>query len=175
MAPPEPLKLIAALLAAQLGLAMDGPNPRVFIYNNNWPLPTDDRMLVVVAFDHGMVFGAEDLSYDGSGTGLNEVQNLNVRETYSINCYSTGPEARLRFYDPIFALNSTASEQMQEANSLQIFNIPEGPLDASREEGSRIQNRYITTFNLNRAVSKQQAVEYYNPPFPIPAPILVNP
>lgn len=160
--PDSTLVLIAGLLASQLGLPVT-PQGRVFLYNQKWNIPPDDGLFVVVNFTGEKIFGS-DLSYENDPVSgnLNETKTVNARETYTINLFSRNAEAITRKHEVIFALHSTAAQQVAEKYSLQFVPVPAFVNDTSKLEASAELNRTSLTVQVLRAYSQTNVSQFYN-------------
>jgi hypothetical protein len=101
---------------------------------------------------------------DGSGSGLNSVQTLNMMAQIDIDIISRGPDARDRKEEVIMALNSNYSQAQQEINSFYVGKIPAGSrfMNLSMVDGTAIPYRYKISVNIQYTVSKTIAVPYFN-------------
>jgi hypothetical protein len=171
----ELIKALCDLLQAQLDLKAG----KVIIYNQKFDIPTTNDMYVFVAFQRGKPFGAsltrENVPASGNTPAfLQEVQRLNVQETYTINLYSRDGSARQRNHEVVFALHSTQCQQMQERYQFRMGYIPSSMIDVSHVEGAARINRYSLTFALLRAYTRTRPIEYYDT-FNIPPELIINP
>jgi hypothetical protein len=164
-------KALCALLYSQLNLTQD----RGWIYNQKVDIPNDDGMFFSVAFVRSKPFGSS-LTYKNNPetNQLEEYQSLNQQETYRIDLYSRDASARQRNHEVVFALHSTACQQMQERYSFRMGYIPTSMLDVSAVEGAARLNRYSLTFRLLRAYSRTKPIEFYEN-FSIPPNLTVEP
>jgi hypothetical protein len=148
----------------------------VVIYNQAWKIPPDKRWYVVIAYLAGAPFGFKKVYCEVPTTpdaGLNEVQSVNVRETYSITLYSESATARLRMNDIHFALNSDEAERLMAAHAFRIANLPISFVDVSAVEGSARLNRYESTVNILTVHTRTRNTLFYDK-FTVPPKILVN-
>lgn len=153
----DPLKLLRGLLVTELGLAAD----RAFVYNSKWNIPPDDGLFALVSFERAKPYSTS-LWYEDTPAGLTEVQETAVQETYAIDLFSRSTEARDRRHEVVFALNSTAAQQMCEANAMKLSDIPSSFLDLSQVEASARLNRFQLTFNVLRLQRREKVAPYYN-------------
>ena len=176
MSPPEQTPDLAVLIAGLVrdGMALDGQ--QVTVYNEKVDIPKTAGLFVAVSYVSSRVIG-NNRRYENDplpGGSLNEVLTQEVRETYQLDLMSRDNSARLRKHEALFALNNTASLQLQEAWSFRIFNVPMGFIDVSAVEGAGRLNRYAITFNVMRAFIKVAPVEYYDQFKNPPENILIN-
>ena len=153
----DPLKLLRALLVTELNVAAD----RVFVYNSKWNIPADDGLFVLVSFLRGKPYSTGRW-YEDTADGLKEIQEMAVQETYTIDLFSRSAEARDRRNDVLFALNSTAAQQMCETYSMKIGDLPTAFNDLSHIEASARLNRYQLTFNVLRIERRERVAPYYS-------------
>lgn len=171
----ELMKALCALITSQMNLKEDA----FIIYNQKYNIPTDDEIHGYIAFVRAKPFGSS-LSYENAPAvgdeppQLQEVQSLNQQETYSINLYSRDGSARQRNHEIIFALHSTACQQLQERYSFRMGYMPMSMNDVSHVEGAARLNRYALTFQLLRAYTRTKPIEFYTQ-FQIPPALTVEP
>lgn len=155
----EPLKVIADILQTKLGLKAG----RVMLYNQNYNIPKDDKIFIMVGEEDNDVYAASTNTMDTpDGNGYEERNDVLVRATAVIDVLSAGPEARERKHEVIMALNSIYSQQMQELNSLRIANLPVGFVNTSDLEASQMLNRFTIKFNILYRKSNKNSVDYYD-------------
>lgn len=171
----ELIKALCALMESQ----MDLKTGTFIIYNQKYNIPDDDGLHGYIACVRGKPFGSS-LYYqnvpatEADDARLEEVQSMNIQETYTINVYSKDGSARQRNHEVIFALHSTASQQMQERYSCRMGYIPTQMIDVSHVEGAARLNRYSLTFQLLRAYTRTRPIEFYDT-FTIPPALTIEP
>jgi len=171
----ELIKALCALMESQLTLKKGS----FIIYNQKYDIPNDDGLHGYISFVRAKPFGSS-LGYENVPaneqlpTRLVEVQYQNVQETYSINLYSKDGSARIRNHEVIFALHSTACQQLQERYSFRMGYTPTSMTDVSHVEGAALLNRYALTFQLLRAYTRSFEIEYFDK-FTIPPELTVQP
>lgn len=151
----EPLKIVGDVLQSELGLE----NDQVMIVNQEFPIPSDDRLYIALRLLGARTFSARSELEPIEG---NEIQYVNRQEQYSILAYSASAEARTRNWEIPAALKSIASQQAQEARSMKLADIPLLMTDVSEEEGTKRINKYLLTLNNLVAYRKEKPVEYYD-------------
>jgi hypothetical protein len=156
----EFIKIIADLIQTQMDLKPD----RVFLYNQEWNIPPDSGLFVVIGLLGKKPFGLsrKHVSVSDEQGGLQQVQSLNVQEQYSVTVFSKDSSARQRCHEVLFALNGDAAQQAQETHSFRIGYLPTEFLDVSMNEGASRLNRYSLTFNILCGYSQSRRVEYYS-------------
>lgn len=157
------LLLFCDIIQNQMGL---DPG-RVYLWNQKIMQPIDDGLYVAVSIPTCKPF-ANNISFDGSGTGLGAVQVVNMLATVDIDIISRGPAARDQKELVLMALTSVYSEQQQEANSFQISRLTTGFINLSEIDGAAIPYRFKLTCKLNYGVSKSLQVPYFDT-FQIPS------
>lgn len=168
---PETIELFADLIASEMGLEPG----RSQIYNQRRKIKAgDDGIFVDVALLGSRPFAVKrGYSVDPAQTDLVEGQTVNVQEVVQIDVFSFDESARLRKFDVLFALTSTAAQRMCEANAMKIGRVPPSFVDASSQEGGAILNRFVLTLNLLRSYGRTKAAPTYDQ-FSIPPQIHVN-
>lgn len=171
----ELIKALCDLVQSQLNLKTGS----FIIYNQKYNIPTDDGLHGYIGFLRAKTFGSslnyENVPADGDQpASLREVQSLNQQETYTINLYSRDGSARQRNHEIIFALHSTACQQMQERYSFRMGYVPLSMIDVSHVEGAALLNRYSLTFQLLRAYTRIKPIEYFDK-FTIPPQLTIEP
>ncbi len=158
---PRTLNLLVGLIRDYMGLAPD----QVVIYNQKWRIPSDSRIYVTVGLVAQKPYASvrENVEFtDDKGSGLKEVVTLNSQETISLNFYSKSQDALLRKDEVIMALGSTAAQQLCEANSIKLGQLPISMVDVSALEGVARLNRYVATVNALVARSQERIIQYYD-------------
>jgi len=170
--PPNTLNLVIELIRTFMQLERD----QVVLYNQNWKVPTDDRLYIAVAFRSEKPYGSsKEYMNNEDGTALVEVISFNSQETYTISVYSFGPEALERKEEVLMAFNSTLAEQIQEKYGFKLPLLPLSFLDLSDIEGASRLNRYETNVAVLRVRSKTNIVQYFDQFENPPKNILINP
>ena len=139
-----PLGIICDIIAKAMGLTSN----QVYFWDQKIDIPKDERLYVVVGVNHTKIFGSSNKDVDDGAGGLEEVQEISVQDSLSIDIISRGPQARDRKGELIMALNSTYARSQLELNSMRLAKIPSSFVNLSTEEGAGIPYR----FNLTVAV-----------------------
>lgn len=149
--------LFCEVIQNQMGLA----NGRVYVWDQKIFQPTDSGLYVAVS-----VMSPKPISniveYDGSGSGLNSVQTVNMYAIVDIDIFSRGPAARDQKELVIAALNSVYAQQQQEANSFYIGKISTNFINLSHVDGAAIPYRFKISVALQYMVKKILAVPYFD-------------
>jgi hypothetical protein len=165
----EPQKELIVVLVGLIRERMKLKQEQVLVYNQNWKMPPDAGLHVVVSAQPGEKVYGSTLAYEDAGTGpngenlgLTEVQRVNVQESYSVDIMSFDGQARQRKQEIVFALNSTTAQQLAERYAFKIGNIPNHFVDVSAAEGPAMLNRYRATFNVLRGYTSTAEAPYFD-------------
>lgn len=162
---PETIEVIGLAIMEDMGLA-DGI---VSIYNQRRKLRPAIGFFIDVAL-LGSTPHAVRRGYfvDPSQADLVEAASVNVQEVVQVDIFSYDESARLRKFDLVFALTSTAMQQAAERWAFKVGRVPPSLVDLSQNEGSARLNRYAVTFNILRAYGRVKAAptltQFTNPP-----------
>ena len=160
----EYIKVLADIITTELSLTPGSTavnDNRVFIYNQNFVLPTYDDLFVVISESPGKVI-ANVNRYDGDGVNTKEVQEIIMQREISVDIMSRNDEARNRKEELIMALNSDYSQQKQGENGFRIFSHSFSFVDVSENEGAARITRYRMSLFLHVKYSKEKAIDYYS-------------
>lgn len=152
----EPILVIADILANQMSL---DPG-RIFIYNQDYLMPQDKGLFIVIQFNSSTPYAVNNRFAINSDIP-SENMYLQSKEEYTINVLSKDSSARLRKEEVIFALNSNYSQSLQEQYQFKIGNIPFSFLNISELEGAGMLNRFAINVNALTWYNKTNAVEYF--------------
>jgi hypothetical protein len=153
------LLLFCDIIQKEMGLA-DG---RVYLWDQKIMQPTDKDLYIAVSEIQCKPFGNTNRA-DSSGSGLDAVQSVNMLSVLGIDVISRGPAARDRKAEVLMALQSTYSEQQQEANSFFIGKLPSAAqfVVLNEVDGAAIPYRYRLAINIQYIVTKNKAVSYFD-------------
>lgn len=154
----QPLKIITDIISTKMKL----DSGRVMLYNQNYNIPSDDAIFIIVNEEDSSVFATSTITRLNENGEYEEVNDALIRCTVTVDVLSAGEEARERKHEVILALNSIYSQQMQEANHVKIANIPNNFLNTSSAEASQMLNRYTISFGLIYKKTVTDLVEYYD-------------
>ncbi len=155
----EPIKILVELLLAELGLKAE----QVTLYNQEFPIPPDERFYINLSILGTKTFGARNkYEKDPVTDELREVQGINRQEMISLLAYSKSAEARERNWEIPLVFSSTLAEQLMEKHSFKIGRVPTSMFDVSEGEGAARINRYNITFLVLAAYQKTKDVEYFD-------------
>jgi len=154
-----PLLLFCDIIQHETGLA----NGRVYLWDQKIFQPSDDDLYIAVSQVLCKPFGSSNYS-DGSGSGMDSIQSVNMLALLDIDIISRGPAARDRKEEVILALCSVYAEQQQDLNSFSIGRLPAANrfINLSNVDGAAIPYRYKISVNMQYFVKKTQAVPYFD-------------
>lgn len=152
-----PLLLLCDILRNQLGLDSN----HIYLWDQKIFQPTDDGLYIAVSVPMCKPFG-NNISFDGSGSSFNSNQSVNMYATVDVDIISRGPAARDRKEFVLMALQSTYSEQQQEANSFYISKLTHGFINLSQIDGAAIPYRFKISMAMQYAVSNTLPIQYFN-------------
>lgn len=152
----DTLNLLKQLIDTQLNM----PKERVWSANSDNTLPKDKKLFIVLKIDEVKPY-ANNLKYEYTTEGVNEILTTSVAEDITIALLSRNTEARDRAYEILQALNSTLSQQLQEKNKMHISRLG-NIYDASFLEATAFLNRYDVRIRVIRSYEKVNPVDYYD-------------
>ena len=147
------LQIIADIIKTKLALE----NDQVYIYNQKFNIPKDNRMYIAVKLGNQRVFGTSS-----QYLGTQEVTSINMQATITLDIMSRTLEALNRKEEVFLALVSQRSIQVQNQNHFRIAQVPSTFNDLSQLEGAAIPFRFNVSFNILYAKRILANVEYYN-------------
>lgn len=152
------LNLVVDIIQTSMGLAQD----QVYVYNQKYQIPNDNRIYIAVGILNSKPFGNGVALPDGSGSGLIITQTVNMRSVLSIYMLSRGPDALYQQPQLVMALNSNYSISQQQFCSFKIFPISNSLVSVSQGDGSAIPYVYNMACTAIYFVSNAQSVPYYS-------------
>lgn len=164
--------LLSGLIRDYLGI----PAERSYLYNQKWLIPNGPQMFQVLSVVGDQPY-ASSLSYANNPvTGdLEETVLNNCRSMVQYELWSRNADARLRRFQALAALHSTACQQLCEKHGFSVAQVPTSFTDLSYVDGAARMNRYQITFAVLTAAAFTRPVEYFdqyaatNPAFAINA------
>jgi len=153
----EPIKAVCDILVNQLGL----DNNQVWIYNQKRNIPNDSSLYIVVDYQGQKIIGSTRYE-KATETGLMEYQALHSLAIIRLDLFSRGNFARINKDLVIMALNSTYSQQVQEANGFSIARNSFQVTNTSEVEGTAELNRYSISFNVTYMSETSKSIGYYD-------------
>lgn len=151
------LKLFCDIIQQEMGLE----NDQVYIYNQKFDIPPDERLYVAIGVNQIKPFGSRNF-HDGSGAGLESQQYGSFQANLSINIMSRNTDALERKEEVLLALNSTYSEQQQNNNSFYVAPLTSSFANLSQVEGAAIPFRFNISVNIQYAIKKTRSVNFYS-------------
>lgn len=153
----EPIKLICQVLQRQLDLT----DKQIWIYNQKRDIPNDYGVYYVVSYLGQKIIGniRKEIA---TQQGLMEYQSVHSLAMYQLDVLSRGSKAREMRDKAIMALNSTYSQQVQEANGFQIARNSFQVTNTSEVEGTAELNRYSVSFNVTYMTETTKSIDYYD-------------
>jgi hypothetical protein len=153
----SPIKLFCDVIKNFMDLSDD----QIYIYNQKFNIPPDERLYVAVGV--GPVKPFSNINrHSESGANYNSNQFANFKTTLEINILSKSTDALERKEEVVLALNSDYSNRQQELNSFHIAPITSQFNNLSEIEGSAIPYRFNISVNMLYAYEKVNAAEYYD-------------
>jgi hypothetical protein len=152
----DTLNLLKQLIDTQLKM----PKGRVWAANSDNSLPKDKKLFIVLKIDEVKPY-ANNLKYEYTAEGVNEILTTSVAEDITIALLSRNTEARDRAYEILQALSSTLSQQLQEKNKMHISRLG-NIYDASFLEATAFLNRYDIRIRVIRSYQNINPVDYYD-------------
>lgn len=153
----EPIKHICDILKNQLDLSAE----QIWIYNQKRDIPNDFGFYLVVNYG-GQRIIANVRKEIATQQGLKEYQSVHSLAQFSIDVFSRGALAREKRDLVLMALNSTYSQQVQEAKGFQIARNSFQVTNTSEVEGVAELNRYTISFNVTYMSETTKSINYYD-------------
>lgn len=150
-------ELVAQIIKDELSLASD----QVLIQNQKFKLPNDGKLYCSVLIVDGNPF-YNNKKRVSDNTGLMEVQSIGHRSMLSVNIMSATLEAKNRRHELMMALQSSYSEQIQDAYGFKIAKTPLNVTSLSNIDGSRIPFAFNITVPIQYAEKRIKYIEYYD-------------
>lgn len=153
----DPLKIICEIIANRMSLEAD----QVYIYNQKFNIPNDDRLYIAIAFLSSKVFANAKKNEEIGGV-LKEVLSTNYRSVFSIDIMSRTTEAYNRKEEVIHALASEYAIRLQELNSFKLATIPDSFNPINIEDGAAIPYRFNAAASVLYVDRKVDNSDYYD-------------
>jgi hypothetical protein len=152
-----PLQLVCDIIQTSMGLSAG----QVYIYNNKINIPVDSALYVAVGVIASRPFGNRP-RFDGSGSGLDAIQSVNVLDTISIDILSRSQEALNRKEHVLMALTSPYAQQQMAFNSFFVAPLPQGFVNLSAVDGAAIPYRFNISCNLQYFSTLTTPTDYFD-------------
>lgn len=153
----DPIKYVCDILKKQLDLT----NDQIWIYNQKRDIPNDFNMYIVADYNGQRIIGSVRKEKPVE-TGLIEYQSLHSLAVIRLDLFSRGNAARLNKDLVIMALNSTYSQQVQEAHGFSIARNSFQVTNATSAEGTAELNRYSISFNVTYMSETTKSIDFYD-------------
>lgn len=153
-----PLILLCEIIQSEMDLAPG----RVYLWDQKIMQPTDFDLYVAVSVPNPRPFAN---SRTQSSDGITVVQSVNMYAAIDIDIISRGPAARDRKEEIILALNSTYSQQQQQANSFFVGTLSTAFVNINDIDGAAIPYRYRISIGMQYMVSKVKTPPFYDSNF----------
>ena len=106
------IELIRDILKSEMNL----PDERIYYYNQDYVLPDDDGLWVIVSYQASKVYANRNSNYiDGKTGSFNEAQNVNTQEQITVHLMSFNLDALKRKEEVLQALASMYSQNLQSS------------------------------------------------------------
>lgn len=151
------LLLFCDILQNQLGL----DDNHIYVWDQKINQPIDSGLYIAVSVQSCKPFG-NNISFDGTGSGLVANQSVNMWAHIDVDIISRGPAARDQKEFVVMALNSLYSEQQQEANSFHISRLSTAFINLSNIDGAAIPYRFKISWGMQYTVTNNQSVPYFD-------------
>lgn len=153
-----PLFLVCDILQTQLNLAPG----HIYVWDQKAFQPTDSSLYIAVSLISCKPFG--NAYKPATSDGGQVFEYVSMYGKIDLDIISRGPAARDQKELVVLALNSTYSQQQQEANGFYIGKIPimGGFINLSQVDGAAIPYRYKISYALQYQTNLTASVQYYD-------------
>jgi hypothetical protein len=151
----SPIELVCEVLKRELSLQDD----QVYLYNQKYNIPTDQRLYICVGFLSCKPF-ANSIKTETDGTTT--TQSVNMQAILSISLLSKSPLARTRKEEVILALGSTFAKKVAEANNIHIAKLPTAFVNITDNEGMAMVNHFNATVAIQYTHIKVTTENYFD-------------
>lgn len=153
----DPIKQICKILQNSLNLA----DSQIWIYNQKRDIPNDFGIYFVVSYTGQKIIGNTRREIP-TPNGLVEYQSVHNLANFAVDLFSRGSGILDMRDKAIMALNSTYSQQIQEAHGFQIARNSFSVTNTSEIEGVAELNRYTIAFNVTYMSETSKSIDYYD-------------
>lgn len=129
-----------------------------WISNQNKKIPNDNGLYVVAGMVDSRVVSNVN-TFVPTVDGMNEIQQLQMRENIQIDIFSRDTAALTRRHEVIAALNSFYAQQKQEEYNFRIFSIPPTFINSSSAEGGSNINRFSIIIACHTFFRKEKVIQ----------------
>lgn len=137
------LSLVADVIKTSMGLA----NDQVYLYDQKYDIPKDQRLYVAVGVNSLKPFGNRP-SYVGGSSAVTAVQTVNITGDITIHVLSRSTQALYRKEQVLLALSSPYAESQMELNSFYVAPVTTSIIDVSEIDGAAIPYHFLFTTKL---------------------------
>jgi hypothetical protein len=155
------MKITPQIICDIIAKGMSLSSEQIWVYNQRRSIPEDKRLYVTVGQVNQRVYSNDKKQIDVGGA-LKDQICVRTIETISINLFSYDTESVERAFEVLASLNSTYSQQVQEALAIKIAEVPLSVSDVSEIEGPAILFRMNITLNVWRKYDKILDSQYYD-------------
>lgn len=149
----------ALVYILSVGLNIDPT--RIFIYNQDFNLPTDTGLIVVLNLNSSYSLSSENKITQDEDSVTETLSELFV-EYYTLNLVSKDNSARLRRAEALMALSSVNSLFWQEVFQIKISPNSRQFTNLSALEGGSMLTRFAIDIAVNTWFAKTNNVDYYD-------------
>lgn len=141
-------KIIVDIIREEMNL----PAGQVVIRDQNFKVPNNDLLYVIVGMIDTKVYSAKsptlkEVEVGSDSIEVYEVQECQMNEYIQIDLFSRSNAATLRKSEIVMALNSIFSKQQQEENNFKMGRLPRSFVNTSYAEGGSQLNRFSLSFS----------------------------
>lgn len=151
----------ASILTEIISQGLNLDPSRIFIYNQDFNLPTDNGLFVVI-----QLIGAEDSSATNQMIEEEDVSIENLTtltlEYYTINVCSRDRSARFRYREVINALSNINALYWQDVFQIKIARNSSQITNLSDLEGGSMLTRIGVDFKVNSWFAQTNNITYYD-------------
>jgi hypothetical protein len=165
----EPIKVVADVIKAELGLA----DEQIMLAYQPYTIP-ENRGLFVSLREIGPSKVIANINTPATNEpGVTEIQETTIRHLIQIDILSFNSEARTRKEEVVMALNSVKAQQEMELNLMQFGRVTSDLVDASSLEETQFVNRFTMTIAVTALHRKTKTITYFDQ-FTNPPEVTVN-
>lgn len=161
----EAIKVIADVLAGELGLISGGPKSQIMLEYERFNIPSKGLYIALQTVSGKAIGNNNYATPNGPGptAGMTETQQVAMLYQIQIDLMSFGPEARVRKEEVYMALRSLRAQALMEQWNMQIARMPAAFQNAASLEETKMLNRFTMTIAVSALLTKTQPVgAYYN-------------
>lgn len=149
--------LVCDIIQTAMGLQ----NGQVYLYNQKYDVPIDDKLYIAVGVNDCHPFGNRP-EYTGGSSALTAVQTVNMLANLSIHIFSRGPTALYQKEQVLLALSSPYAQQQMELNSFYVAPITTSFVNLSDIDGAAIPYHYNLSVNIQYFSTLNTTPSYFD-------------